>query len=183
MEKAYVKLLAEYKLTEAELPQDAKIAIKSIKDIEIAITLADKKSAKAGQTYSPSSEVMAKIKALDKWVVREILDYVEDKETNTAKPAVDTAKVIEEIKSDAAELIDNTDKPVIADPKGLKIDAEFTELLKNNKSELSLDDLKLFAPVAYSTVFDNYDQGGDNGIDTSFYILKEQNEVFTLTKK
>lgn len=179
MEKAYEKLLAEHKLTEAELPQDAKIAIKDIKNIEIAINLSDKKSAKAGLTYSPSSEVIAKIKALDKWVVREILDYVEDKDTNTAKPAVDTAKVIEEIKADAT----TEEEVVVADPKGLKIDAEFVELLKNNKSELTLDELKSSAPVAYSTIFDNYDQGGENGIDTTFFSLVEKNELFTLTKK
>ena len=185
MEKAYEKLLAEHKIAVNELPADAQTGIKKIKAIEAAINLQDKKAAKVGKTYSPSSSVLSDIRTFDKWIVREILDYVEDKETNTDAPSVDANEIVAEIKADAdpSAEVAKVEEPVKSDPKGMAIDAEFIELIKNNKQELTLEDLKVFSPEAYSVVFSSYEKGGANGIETTYHTLIEQNEKFILTKK
>lgn len=190
MERSYKKLLAEHKITVADLPADAQTGIKKIKAIDVAINMATKKAEKAGKTYTPSASVLSDIKAFDKWVVMEILDYIEDKDTNTDKPAVEAAEIIADIKADEPIKVD---EPIVAkaeeiaiekaDPKGVAIDAEFTELLKSNKSELTLEDLKIFSPEAYNVVFANYDKGGVNGINTTYHSLVEVNDKFVLTKK
>ncbi len=174
MEKAYEKLIAEHKLTIAELPTDAQTGIKSIKEIERAINMVEKK----GKT--PSAAVMAKVKSFDKWVVREILDYVEEKETNTPAPAVEAEVIIAEIKKE--------ESPIVAeekteDPKGIEIDKELAAMLKEGKIEVSLDELKPLSPTGYDVIFSNYDKGGDNGLSTTNFLLTEQNDKFILTKK
>ncbi len=179
MEKtyAYEQLLVEHKLTVAELPEDAQTGIKQIKDIEKAIVLSEK----AQRKISPAT--LAKVKTFDKWVVREILDYVEGKETNTAAPAVAATTIIAEIKEEtipAATTVVET--PV--DPEGVKCDAEFAELLKNNKAELTLEELKTMAPTAYSFVFKHHTNDLTNGVTTSYYVLSETTtNNFKLVKK
>ncbi len=194
MEKAYEILIKEHKLTLAELPEDAKTGIRSIKDVEHAVVLAEKKSAKAGKVYTMSSALTSKIKALDKWVVREILDYVEDKDTNTDEPIVSATEIIEEIKKDdpikkeAEPVVKKEEVPAApesteADPKGLEIDKEFNQMISNNQVEVTLDQLKELANTAYYVIFDNYDKDGQNGISTTNFDLIEKNDKFILTKK
>ena len=72
MQYAYEKLMQEYELSHSELPEDAKLGIEAIKNIEKAVNMAEK----SGKKINP--QTMAKIKANDKWVVREILDYVDE---------------------------------------------------------------------------------------------------------
>lgn len=61
---AYQKLMAEHNLTVAELPEDAKIGITAIMNIEKAVKMAEKN----GKTVS--SETIAKIKANDKVFIK-----------------------------------------------------------------------------------------------------------------
>lgn len=197
---AYQKLLAEHKLSISDLPADARIGINGISKIEAAINMQDKKAEKNGKTYSPSADVIANIKAYDKWIVREILDVVGDKDSNTEEPEVSAEEIVKDIKEDSKEKreepiikddsdmfnADGTSKKQVevqADPRGQQIDAEFDEMVKSNKTEITLDELKSLAPTAYDDVFKNYEKDGENGIDTTFYSLREVGEKFILIKK
>ncbi len=88
---AYQKLMAEHKLTIADLPSDAKIGIEAIMNIEKAINMAEKK----GKKINPNT--IAKIKANDKWVVNEILDFLDDTDKNSDEIPHEEEEVIEEI--------------------------------------------------------------------------------------
>ncbi len=183
MEKAYTKLLAEHKLSVKDLPADAQIGIKSINKIEVAIGLQEKKAEKAGKKYTPSASVISDMKAYDKWVVREILDYVEDKDTNAAAPVVTAEEIIEEIKEgDTTKTPAATEPAVIeADPKGLEADKEFTEMLKAGKTECTIEELKTLAPTAEKIVWD--DTTTPRGLTTTYFTLTEKSpNLFTLTK-
>ncbi len=74
---AYEKLLLEHNIKVDELPKDAQIGVENIQQIIKAINVNEK----TGKTIK--SGTIDKIKAYDKWVVREILDYIDDKDTNT----------------------------------------------------------------------------------------------------
>jgi len=194
---AYQKLLAEHKLSISDLPADARIGINGISKIEAAINMQDKKAEKNGKTYTPSEEVKANIKAFDKWVVREILDFVEDKNTNTDEPVITAEEIVEDIKEEAkteakteeptavviAPIVTGDAPKPEADPRGQQIDDEFSEMIKSGKTDVTLDELKSLAPTAYDDVFKNYEKDGENGVDTTFYSLRESGEKFILTKK
>jgi hypothetical protein len=177
--KAYEQLMAEHNLTMEELPEDAKVGIEQINGIDRVISMQEKKAAKAGKQFKVSASVLKKMKAYDKWVVAEILDYVDDKDTNTDAPDVTAAEIIHEIKDEAPKV----DEPPVADAKAEKVDAELEELHKSGKLELTLDEIKSSAPTTYSIIFDGYEKDGQNGITTTFYSLIESGEKFTLTKK
>lgn len=166
--KAYEILLEEHKLTIAELPADAQTGIRSIKEIERVVSMAEKGGKKV------ATHTMDKIRSLDKWVVREILDFVEDKETNSSAPPVSAEKIIAEIKKDEkAEEVKEETPAVEVDPRGVKCDLEFAALLKDNKTELTLEQVKEFAPYVYSLIFDNHTNDLENGITTTHYIISE----------
>lgn len=199
MEHAYEKLMKEHNLSLNELPVDAKIGIESIQQIVKAINLAEK----TNKNVKPV--VYDKIKANDKWVVREILDYVENKNTNTDPLPNKAAEVIKtdieptavkkeetpppsgEVKKD--EVVKTDDKPDDAkksadEAKAGKIDAELKVLFEAGKTKLTLDEVKSAAKTAYGVIFDNYSAEGPNGVETTYYDLTEtEKEVFTLTKK
>jgi hypothetical protein len=113
MQYAYQKLMAENDLTLAELPEDAKLGIEAIKNIEKAVNMAEKK----GKRVSP--QTMAKIKANDKWVVREILDYIDDEDENEEEMPYEDDEIIEEIEEDDTNGSNNPQKQL-----GFKIEAE-----------------------------------------------------------
>ena len=197
MEHAYEKLMKEHNLSLNELPVDAKIGIQSIQQIVKAIHLAEK----TGKNVKP--EVYDKIKANDKWTVREILDYVEKKETNNTplpnkaddviKEDIESGKPVEAPKPDEKkeEKPNDTNKPDETNPannenevKAGKIDAELKTLFDAGKTKLTLDEVKSAAKNAYDVIFDNYSAEGPNGVETTYYDLTEtEKEVFTLTKK
>jgi len=67
---------------------------------------------------------------------------------------------------------------------GLQIDAELKAVVDSGTKELSLEALKAKAPKTYSVVFENYEEGGENGVETSFYSATETTKgVFTISKK
>ncbi len=196
MEYAYEKLMTEHKLTLDELPKDAQVGIKSIGKIKGAINLAEKR----GLRVKPA--IYDQMQALDKWVVREILDHVENKNTNTAAPpktaediiddnidAGTTAAPVATAPPDDTKATDGASvtSPVVKpedEVKAGKIDEEFKKLIEAGKTTLTLDELKSGAKTAYDVIFDNYTTGGPNGVETTHYDLSEgEKEVFTLTKK
>lgn len=200
---AYEKLMQDENLKLSELPDDAQTGIRGIKDIEKAINLVRKKGAE------PTEITMKKLKANDKWVVGEILDYIEEKNENPPAPPNDAIKVIEEMKAKAeakkladeeeenkkkkeeAENLDgegkgsakgDTEESTI-DAVGLSIEGELKKLHENDKSEYQLDELRTLAPKTYDVIFENYDDSGDNGVKTSHYSLIETEEKqFTISK-
>lgn len=67
---------------------------------------------------------------------------------------------------------------------GLQIDAELKAIVDAGTTELALEALKSKAPKTYSVVFENYEENGENGVETSFYSATEKSKgVFTISKK
>jgi len=180
---AYEKLLKEYNLSISDLPADAQTGIKQIKSIAVALDLQNRKAAKQGKEFAITSSTANKIKTFDKWVVRDILDYVEDKEANTDAPPVEAEEIIEEIKNDSVFISSNVEVlEEKVDVQGITIDEEFEAIIKT-KTEFTLEELKSDCPTAYSLVFLGYKQGEENGVVTTYHSLIEKDSKFTLTKK
>ena len=170
MQYAYQKLMAQHELTYSELPEDAKTGIDVIKDVEKAINMAEKK----GNTIS--QKTYNKLKINDKFVVGEILDYVNDRENDDDDEVPFDA---DEIKD---EMIETKSKQL--DPKGLAIDEELKEILSQNKSKLSIDEVKRYAPNSYHAIFEGYDPDEENGIETSYYkVIEKDDNLFHISKK
>jgi predicted nucleic acid-binding Zn-ribbon protein len=182
---AYEKLMKEENLKLEELPNDAKIGIKTLQNIEKIINMRTKKGKK------PTQSILDKVKANDKWVVREILDYLEDKDTNT-EPLPNTEKeIVQEIKEADTKAetteqklgAENKPADAIPDLVGFAIEDELKKLFEAGKTEIQLEELKAKAPKSYSVIFDGYDDSGDNGIETTNYTIIETSEkVFTINK-
>lgn len=168
MQYAYEKLMAENDLSYSELPEDAKLGIEAIKNIEKAVNMAEKK----GKKISP--QTMAKIKANDKWVVREILDYIEDEDNNSDEMPHDDDEIIDEI--------DDSNDP--NKQLGYTIEGELENMFATGKKEFGIGEIKSKAPNTYKVLFDNFDEEDDNGVETNRYRLIETDiEIFTLSKK
>jgi len=197
---AYEDLLVEHSLAATDLTPEAQLGIQQIKEIEKAIVLQEKKAVKNGKKYTPSASTENKIKAFDRWIVREILDYMEDKNSNASAPPAAAATIIADIKKDEPAAPSKTVEPASPpvkveppakvdepaktdDPKGVEIDKELLSMFRAGKIEVDLAELKTLAPVAYSVIFETYEKDGDNGIATTHFLLKETNQKFILTKK
>lgn len=178
MKYAYEKVIAEEKLTLDELPEDAKIGIETIKKIERAIVMTEKK----GHKVRP--DVANKLKANDKWVTREILEYAETKGKGGEKKPEGTAEVPHTAEVVVAEIkADEVKDEVKVDEKGLAIDKELAPLFEAGTTAFSTAELKEKAPRTYSIIFDNYKDNEENGVETSYYkVIETEKEKFTLTK-
>lgn len=175
MSYAYEKLMSEHNLSLSDLNDDAKYGIQTIKKIEKAVKMTEAR----GQNVS--SQVLNKIKTNDKWVVREIIDQLEDKETNQEEIPNEADDVITLIEDENYQI--NPPETQI-DPMGLAIDNELSNLYENEMFEITLDDLKKSASKTYKVIFENYETGEENGVSTSTYLIKETDtNIYTLTKK
>ena len=143
-----------------------------------------------GRTVSQGT--LDKIKANDKWVVMEILDFVEDTDKNAEDMPFEEEEIIDEIKEGDIKVSKTEDvKPVEAVAplsaeveKGLAIEKELALAYESGKRTITLDELRSISKTAYNVVFDTYDESGENGLETTMYDLTEtDDEVFTLTKK
>lgn len=191
MELAYKKLMADEKLDFKELPEAAQVGINQLNQIETGIRLTEKRGNKV------TEDVLKKVKVNDKWVVQEILEYLETKgaaaaaasKGETPPPATPpkteeptqvphtAEEVIQDIKKDEAAA------EVKVDEKGVRIDKEIAALIEAKVSKLTFDEMKSKAPHTYSFVFDNYEEGQENGVETSYYKVQEtEPKVFTITK-
>lgn len=185
---AYQKLMAEHKLTVAELPEDAKIGINAIMNIEKAVKMAEK----SGKKVSP--DTIAKIKANDKWVVNEILDFVDETDENEEEMPHEEEEVIEEIQEgeedgegeeeEEGEGEGETQSVVQDEALGIAIEQELAEMHSSGKVDWHSDDIKAKYKKTYNTLFDTYEDGGENGIETTNYkLIEKEEEVFTISKK
>lgn len=165
MEKLnYVQLMEDEKLTLAELPTDAKTGIKEIANTLKIVKLNE------GKGKKPSEAVLGKLKMLDKNVVTEINSYLDEKEkTPPAEPVVE---------------------PVVEkeDANAIAMEAEMDELIKEGLSEITIEGLKSKAPKVYNSVFDNYTEGGENGIQLfdkgtpTYSLIEKEKGIFAVAK-
>ena len=188
-ELKYLEAMEEHNLKVSELPEDAQIGITNINDVMKSIKMFEAKG-------KPISEkTIKKVKAMDKWVYYEILDLVNDTDENDGELPHDSEEIVEELEEVAnkkgAKPVDEKAEVVVAevvanpnDSKGLQIDEDLDLAHTNGKKEITFEELKSISKTAYNVIFDNYDNSGDNGVETSKFTLIETDEnVFTLTKK
>jgi len=161
---AYEALMQEYNLKESDLTKKAKVAITAIKNIEKSLVRQKGKSNFKGM----SDETKEKIEINDQYAVDEIEMMMDndDDDSNT----------------------DNQKKePVITlteeEKKGNQIEAELKKLMESNKFSYTIDELKNVAPITYEEIWDNYDDGEENGVGTkSFSIKEDSNNLFNVSK-
>lgn len=179
MELEYLRVLEEHNINEKELPADA---ITGIKDIKSAIRLAKVREAKGEN----SEQYYKKAKTLDKWVTYEILDFINDSDENGDKPDFGTDKEEQEEQQQESVVEKNKEPKELKKPigDGNKINAELAELYKNGKTDLSINEIRSLAENCYETIFDCYEEGGENGIETSeFSLIEYEEQKYKLTKK
>lgn len=171
--RGYEKLMEENNLSLNDLPYEAKLAIKSISDADSMIALNKAK----GKKVSPSA--YNKINANDKWAVNEILDYLDKTDTNKPEAPFTEEEIKEDIISDAKpEMQKDADLQ-----KGMDFDAELTAMYKTGKKEYTSAELKSVAPKCEEQIFSTYTADGENGIETSNFLIKETDKlVFTISK-
>jgi hypothetical protein len=183
----YVKELENYNLKVKDLTEDGKTGVSEIKKTLDYI----RRGENSGKT--PSDEVLRKIKTIDKWVCFEIYDMVEDTDENDDEIPYDSEEIIEELEEEYAEDEDddsgedeqpqNVQKIVKTNADGNRINSELVELGKSGKNEYTIDEIKRIAPTTYKAIFDTYQKGEDNGVQTKTHSLIEfENQKYKLTK-
>jgi hypothetical protein len=175
MDLAYEKLMQEHGLTLTELPEDAQTGIKGVKQIAHAISMTEKR----GHTVKPAT--ISKLKANDKWAVREILDYLQDKDTNPDEAPNDPDEVIEELENQMSP------EDLEKFNQGVSIEKELERIFNSQEGPCTMtsDELKSTAPNTYNHVFSTYTQGDQNGVKTTRFSLIEspdQEQTFNLTQ-
>lgn len=206
MELQYLKAMQEYGLKESQLSEDAKVGISTIKQSLKGVKLNEAR----GLNVSP--KVIQKIKANDKWVYYEILDMVNETDENEDEMPYEEEEIMDELEVDDDEDVEDDEDELEEDEDededeeeeddddddvrgrrvekqgdskvGVSIDGDFNEMWTAGKRVVKLEELKSLSKSAYNVIFDNYDESGDNGIETSHFSLIETDEYeFTLTKK
>jgi hypothetical protein len=193
MELQYLKAMEEYGLKESQLSEDAKIGISTIKQSLKGVKLNESRG------LGVSQQVIKKIKANDKWVYYEILDMVNETDENEEEMPYDEEDILEDLEEENEEDEqpnedeEEEEREVFQGRKteqegdsstGILIDQDFKAMWEADKKVIKLDQLKSLSKNAYNIIFDNYDESGDNGIETSHFTLIETDEYeFTLTKK
>lgn len=166
----YESLLKSNNLTIDDLPEDSQTGIQGIKDVVGAIKM------RTGRGKPVSDKIMKKLAVLDKWVCQEIRDFVNDKDTNGEIP-INPDEIVDEIKNDGS----GQNEP---DKTGLKIDEELQALFDTGKTQLTIEELRESAKTAHKVIFDNYEDGEENGLRTSkFSLIETSDEVFELKKR
>jgi len=172
---AYEELMQSEGITFDELPNEAKVGIKGIKKILNAINMTKQRGQK------PTSETLAKLKTNDTWIVREILYYMEDKESDQGQIPNDPNEVI-------AEMGKNEISPEEQAKynEGMNYETELENLAKSGKGTFTSDEIRSSAPKCYKLILSTYDETGPNGIGTSRYTLIEDQstkQTFNLKRK
>lgn len=162
----YEKLMEENNLKLSDLNEEARIGIKTITDVKKSIN----RLAKKGRDVSP--DVIKKIKANDKWICGEILEIIDGKEINKDDKAPHDALEIIKAAGASATIVDK-ETPAV-DATGMQIDADLKKALDEGKKVITSDDLKVISPDAYDIIAKSYEKDGENGLDTSFYSLREK---------
>jgi hypothetical protein len=181
IELRYLTEMEKNSLTKADLPKDAQTGITQINQILKAIKMLD------SQGKTVSQKVLDKLAMLDKWTTFEILDHVNDTKKNTDEKPVEAKEVIEEIKEEAKEDKEDADdkdekeeKPA-AKTMGDFINDELHKMHESGQSDFTIDEVKDKARNSYNAIFENYKEGEENGVETTYYSLMESGEkTYTL---
>jgi hypothetical protein len=176
MDLQYKKELEKNGLTVSELPEDAQTGIDQINDVLKAFRMLERKGQK------PTAKALKKLKAMDKWVTYEILDYLHDTDKNDDEIPFDAEDVLDGDQNEPKD--DKGDSNVDVDPIGLKIDAELEQLYASGKTVYSIEELGSNAKETYNVLFESYEDGEENGVVTSrFSLLEGADKKFTLKTK
>jgi hypothetical protein len=186
MELQYLNALEEYNLQKSDLPEDAQIGIEQIESVIEGMKLNEKRGKQI------SEKTFKKLKAMDKWVYYEILDFVNDTEKNEEEMPYDSDEVVEEMHEHDEEddlpdehEDDEEDETTYGDESiGKKIDEQLNRAYQDGLKTISLEDLKKISREGYNVIFEGYEENGDNGLETNNFSLIETDEyIFTLTRK
>jgi len=177
MELKYKQAIQNNNLSVGELPEDAQTGIDNINDVLRALNMLEKKGKK------PTAKTLRKLKAMDKWVHYEILDYLHDTDKNVDEIPHDSDEIVDDIKddikTDTTTTNDDEKKPVELDDHtklGLKIEEGFSKMI-SEKSEWDIEEIRKNNKPAYDLLFDTYEEDEENGITTSNYSLIEQEDL------
>lgn len=176
MELQYKKTLEKNNLNVSNLPEDAQTGISEINNVLRAFNMLEKK----GQR--PTEKAMKKLRAMDKWVYYEILDYLHDTDKNDDDIPFDADDVKDDlnIKNKDNSNQDNDDNNQ-ADPVGIKIEAELDGLYQSGKTVYSIEELDQNARETYNVLFDLYQDGEENGVVTTKYsLIEDKDKTFKL---
>ena len=186
MELKYVAELEKHNVSLSDLPEDAKTGVEQIGQVIRAVKMLEKKG------KSPTVKTLNKIKAMDKWVSFEIIDYVNETDKNEDDIPFESEDIIEEIETKKESMneeetqeseVSNNDEVVI-DPRGERVESELAELYKSGFKKFDIEDLQSKSTFLYELLFDTYEPDEDNGLETSRYKLLERTDgFFYLTKK
>jgi len=186
MEFQYKKAMESNDLKFVDLPEDAQIGITQIKDIEKAMHMLEKN----GKT--PKEKTLKKIKAVDKWVYYEILDYLQETDKNKDEKPHEKDEILDDLSDDAKDKggssDDNNDggTPELDENAklGLAIELELEKMHETGQTEWDIEDVRKVAKKTYDLLFDTYEDGAENGITTTKYsiIEKSAGEKFVLKK-
>jgi hypothetical protein len=170
MQLGYEKLMSSYSIEITDLDEDVQTGIKQLDSLNKFV----ESKRKIGQKINP--ETLKKIKFLDSSIIRELLDYIEDNNLDEGE---------EEEEDDIDFSDDNYDNEEEEEEEsdedeneydmnlGDLLDQEFTAMKKSGKTEFSMDYLRSNSPNVYQVIWDNYDEGEENGIQTSNYTFTE----------
>jgi hypothetical protein len=184
MDLKYKKVMEENGLTYADLPEDAQTGIESINEVLKAFRMNEKNG------KSPTPKSLKKLAAMDKWVVYEIYDYLHDTDNNDDDIPFEADDVLGDDDANknkgnnTPKPNENDDNSNNVDPIGVKIDEELLQLHGEGVKTITVERLNSKAPTTYKTIWDNYEDGVENGVETSHFSLIEQGntKVFTLKK-
>jgi hypothetical protein len=180
MELQYKKALEQHKLNVNVLPEDAITGIEQINHVLKAIHMCEK------QGKPVKESVYKKLRAMDKWVYYEILDYLHDTDNNDDDIPFDKNDVIDDLDKNKNKkgTEDSDDDEQQPDALGVAIENELDSLYESGKTSYSIEELKNSAKKTYSELFNAYENGGENGITTSKYtLIEDSNKKFNLKLK
>jgi len=134
---------------------------------------------KKGRNVSKSK---SKAATLDKWVTREILEYLDEvEEQNIEKPI--SSEEVQEIIEEMEDSDQSNDPNVIL---GQKINQELSALAESNPgvTEFNIDEIASKIPATHKQIFDHYEDSGPNGVKTpNWEFIENQKAIFTLKKR
>jgi len=183
MELTYLAAMEEHGLSEDDLTEDAQTGIEQIELIVNAMQVAERN----GKMIT--EKTFKKLKALDKWVYYEIMDMVNDTDKNDdempdVSDAIETLEYEDEVNGDDEDADEDEDENYGSPDTGKRIDIQLNDLYNRGKRKITLDELKSVSRDTYNIIFENYDDSGSNGVETTNFRLTETSEYeFTLTKK
>lgn len=170
MELQYEKCVKDNNLSISELPEDAVIGIENIKEVLKGIKILE------GRGVKPKEKTLKKIKAMDKWVYYEILDFMQDTDNNKEDIPFESEEVLDDLKQEENKLTPEQEE-------GLLIESELEQMYKTGKQTWTIDEFKNSAKKAYLAMFDNYEEGEENGVATNKYTIVETEKLtFKLSK-